>query len=176
MRIRVLVLLGAISLPLPLLADTTYTYAGNDFTIADTPYTTSDFISGYFTLSSPLGDNLGEAVISPALFSFTDSVDTITDLTPSVYSEFQVSTDSSGDITSWYIVLNDNADDQINTGKGSIVSDYDYYGENFAANTDDAGTWTDNAPSPTPEPSTLLLLATGLLGLAGAVRHKLLHP
>jgi len=30
-----------------------------------------------------------------------------------------------------------------------------------------------DAPTPTPEPSSLLLLGTGMLGLAGVLRRKL---
>ena len=59
MRLRLLLLSALLPvLPMPVLADTVYTYTGNPFIQAYAPYTTSDFVRGSFTVSSPLAPNL----------------------------------------------------------------------------------------------------------------------
>ena len=183
MRLRALALFCALLvLPFPLLADTVYTYTGNPFTyIYGSTFTSSDFISGSFTLSSPLGANLAIGTVTPIAFSFSDDVDTITNTTPNTYADIAVGTDAAGDITSWYIYLwnrNSNAD---------ISSDVSASTQEDAADTGGParlstgavwvpGTWsvtsTGPAPSPVPEPSTLSLLATGALGLIGTIRRR----
>jgi hypothetical protein len=85
---------------------TTYTYRGNAFTNAQSPYTTSDSITGYFT-SSTLAANLNAVNITSNIlaYSFTDGgVNTITSaqIPP---NRIVVSTDSQGNITSWDVTL-----------------------------------------------------------------------
>jgi hypothetical protein len=85
---------------------TTYTYHGNHFTSVQTPYTTSNFITGYFT-SPTLTANLSGVDITSGIstYSFTDgSVNTITssEIAP---NRVIVGTDSQGNITSWDLTL-----------------------------------------------------------------------
>ena len=67
-------------------------------------------VSGSFELQDALGSNLAGSLITPASFSFTDGINTITDAdvagAPLLYNvEFSFHTDSGGDITTWSIYL-----------------------------------------------------------------------
>src|SRR5271165_368740 len=112
-------ILGAASLSATTI---TYNYSGNNFTTATSPYTTSDSITGSFTVSSPLpaglsfGSNPGACGncagnISTAVlgYSFFDGVNTwnpTNTATSGAYAaEFYVGTDSQGNFTTWDVVL-----------------------------------------------------------------------
>lgn len=110
MRIRALALLAAALLPLPLLAQTyNYTYTGNDFnTDISGPYTTSDFVSVTFAVSAPLADstvyeNSGSTNLFPLSWSFSDGVQSDNNTDPGASVTLQVVTNSSGQITNWYV-------------------------------------------------------------------------
>lgn len=195
-------LCGAILAALPpasAMADTyTYTYTGNDFTYVQpgvptagiyNPFTTSDSISGYFTLSTALAPNLSFGQISVDSAVFTDGFQTLDAASiPTHDVSVEVATDSSGNISSWGIYFGVNGE-VITTnnvwleewdGLDYVVGDAGVTNEDgysmSANNGDDPGTWTvstSDSPSPVPEPSGLLLLGTGAIGGLGVFRRKL---
>ena len=155
----------------------TYTYTGNDFTYA-VGYTTSMSVTGSFTLSSPLGDNMSLATISPASFTFSDGKQTITNSTGGIIF-FEVATDASGDIDYWDIVVHHNMSEITtkNISGGTIRDEGDYMTNPNANNTNDAGTWQGPpVVSVTPEPASLALLGTGLFAAAAVVRRRAARP
>jgi len=163
-------------------ATVTLTYTGNDFGPggeALTPYTTSDSVSGSLTLSSPLDDNLDAANVSPSSFSFTDGVNSINDATTvdgtcSQFGrscpQFVFSTDSAGNISGWYVLIQD-SDGEILTNGGSltylangdprdvaVLANGIDIGENSGA----PGYWTQSETASAPEPSSISLLGAAL--------------
>jgi hypothetical protein len=162
-------------------ASVVYTYTGKDFQecCVDTPYTTSDSVTGSITLSSALGDNLSGQMLSigtgvdPIIsFSFSDGEQTIS--TTNFSSElFYFSTGSTGSISQWYVLLTD---------PNGFIATFDFYGMVY-----DQGL-LDNPPYPggftsvpgswsTPLPATFPLFATSLggLGLLGWLRRRKLQ-
>jgi hypothetical protein len=204
MRIRILAFFAALVLPMTLLANpVTYYYNGQDFTYLATAggepqvYTDNDRVSGEFTLSAPLADNMPLTSISPTSFSFSDDVQTISNLSSNFSFEvFEVETNATGAIVEWDIFLqttNNGASNTVETydsgGFAEDVGDVDavsigpaqFYAEglNITDNgSTSAGTWFANPPPlPTaPEPPGLMLLATGLLGATALRRHRRRHP
>ena len=173
------------------MADATYTYTGLDFTnfyngsyhpsIVCSPLCN---VTGSFTVSSALGDNLSNVTVSPVSYSFTDGLSTNTN-TNSTVNQFLVSTDAAGNITAWtiytqinpshtpcsnneYTVYTSTTEDFGEISGDLCTSPYDQYAYNHAG-----GTWTsDVVATATPEPGSLALLGSGLIGLAGGVRRK----
>jgi hypothetical protein len=154
-------------------ADTTYTYTGNDFTSAGSPFTTSDFVSGSFTTSAPLADGLPLEDISGDLvsYSFSDGVATLTQ-TNSAPAVFDVSTDTNGSIAEWHITLLDPPLDTKEIYTISIPTftkdDGSAIGIGQGSNTNDHGSW-----AVTPEPGSLFLFGTGTLWIVGLMRRKI---
>jgi hypothetical protein len=167
-------------LPAPLLADTVYTYTGNDFSTFSSPtvFTSADSLTGSFTVATPLGANL-EVQLQPVSFSFSDGVETFTQANTTASSNLVVFTDASGDILAWDISLI--SSDSTNV----LTSDDNFIDEGFALVNGvaesgfvehDSGTWSvleTGDPSVAPEPSTLTFMATGALGLVGIMRRRL---
>jgi len=151
-------------------ADITYTYTGNDFTTATGAYTTSDFVSGYFTLASALGDNLVLASETPATYSFSDGVQTISSLSPPTDVTFEISTDASGNIDAWFINLeNPSPLNQISTQTSPNQEDLGSSGGSEGFNlfgTVSESQWVESgaSTSPVPEPNMSWLLFGVLTG------------
>lgn len=169
-----------------------YTYTGNPFstlTCHGIPCPPGLGLTGSFTLASPLGDNFS-GNITPLTFSFSagplQSISS-SGCEPSTcglggpFASFWVQTNASGAITAWSIYLctigNCQYDIVINTvytpDMPGPFSEYDEdnNGDLFGINHNDPGTWS--SAMPTPEPSSLLLVATGLLGLCSLIRLRL---
>jgi hypothetical protein len=173
-------------LPAPLLADTVYTYTGNPLTqvfgtLTGTPYSTNDTISGWFSLPTAITQNTFSQVI-PTAFNFTDGVTSYTNGLGSAI--IYLATDSFGNIVTWYVdLLNDPSNDVEAITAHSLKISGDYIAsvpyQLTLTNQNDPGTWsvssTDPANSPVPEPSTLALMSTGLIGAFCTLRRSLLN-
>ena len=191
MRLRT-AFLTALLLPAPLFAQVTYYYTGNDFNtlsaVGETQvYTTSDSVSGEFTVSGSglAGSILTLTPVTVTSFSFTDGYQTITNLSANLSSTIEVETDASGDITAWIVreELTGPALYAVITSYYPGVLDIDD-GQFDVVSTNHAngviqfspGTWSTTPPvstsvTATPEPSSFLLLLTALPALAAASRR-----
>ena len=189
----VVVLCGMVVAALPstsAFADTVYTYTGNPFNLGNgpgttpvLPFTTSDSVSGWFTVATPLGDSVALAPVNAIAYSFTNGVDTITTGEATSFFDFEIGTDATGAINVWDVDLGNSVGNYVGTDFGpesggdlelAIHPETNFDG--VAENLNDPGTWTSNAPiSTTPEPSSIALLGTGLLGAVGAFRCKLFN-
>jgi len=171
-------------------ADSVYTYTGTDFTLTYNPGVLPAGVAaldGSVTLTTSLGDNFS-GTVTPVAFSFSDGATTINQLNASLANDmFYFLTNSSGAIVSWDVELCATAPcfslpvvsfESISTSL-SGTDDYSYYVDGngnwaLAVNVSAPGTWT--SPIATPEPSALLLLGSGLVGLIGVRRKKILPP
>src|SRR5262249_16043705 len=80
----------------------TYKYTGNPFTSVDGPYRTSMFGTVMVTLVAPLAPNMPLTFVTPTAFTFSDGVQTITNLTADS-SLFGFQTDGTGEVTMWVV-------------------------------------------------------------------------
>jgi len=169
-------------------ADALYIYTGTGFTNFDNPTmlpTGVLALNGSVTLPTALGDNFS-GFVTPAAFSFSDGATTITQANLSLpYDSFYFVTNSSGAIVNWDVELCAVGPtcaipvdyvESINTS-GS-TDDYSLYIDaggtyGFAYNLSSPGAWVGPTVT-TPEPSALILLGTGLIGLIGVRRRKFL--
>ncbi len=185
-------------------ASTIYDYAGQHFTyewqqgnylVLNESYSASDSINGSLTLSTALGDNLNGVTLTPTAFSFSDGLQTLTNLNTN-QNTFQVWTNAAGQIVEWNISVgvidgltsaasittqnppNPGFVQDISTIEvcGTLSSSAGQcvqgagYNQIFGQVVYLPGVWTV-ASAPVPLPSTLTLLGLGLAGV-GFVRRK----
>lgn len=189
-------------LPAPLRADTVYTYTGNDYTSCSGTYASSGTTcAGPFALSitfatSLAGSQLDNLVfgstgdITPDITSFSVSDGaglSITNADADAFFDFDIGTAADGSILKWGIVITSQSAPpyeivqtisdfpDVMDSSGNTGTEGQFLGRGL--NSDDSGKWVTSSVVTTPEPSTGLLLALGLLGLvATRLRRHLLRP
>ena len=155
-------------------ADVIYTYSGNNFDNVQSPYSTSNHLSGILDFTTALGPNYAYAQVYPVSFTFTGGVpaDTLSNDT-GASGGFFVQTNASGNIDGWYI--------GIGLSDVSIVSQYTRYDgaqydgigrtDHKAYILNNEGYWTTSV-SAIPEPSSLIIGITALTSLWGLGRRR----
>jgi len=166
----------------------TYTYIGNPFNQFSNLTCPPDCaISGSFTLPVAIGDNFSGDInldLTNSLFDFTDGNVDISFSNDIEGPIFFIQTNATGAIVNWSISLaaggcvgHSTICNQLITSPASDgVSIEDTTSEDCfflgidcilgsAQNLNDPGTWSASSAMPSPEPSSLLLLSTGVLCL-----------
>jgi hypothetical protein len=153
---------------------TTYQYTGNHFTTVHGGYTTSMFVSGMVTLAGPLAPNMPLTDVTPTAFTFSDGLQTLTNLTPSVSSLFRFATGPTGAISAWRINVTEIGPpfpSIATVSAGGTVGDEGVLDPaNFGSNRDAPGEWTTVAGVPDTG-STLSLMTLTLMALGVAARR-----
>ena len=165
----------------PMFADVTYEYTGNPFTNVSGLYTTNDFVTGTFTLASPLPANTPLGEITPISFTFSTSHNGITNLSatipgPNFTNIISIGTGPTGAINAWNIDLTNDSifvESQITTANAAdFARRFGFSPEDSGngSNSGSPGTWTLVGSVPDTG-STLSLMTLTLMALGVAARQ-----
>jgi hypothetical protein len=150
-------------------ADVVYDYTGQDFTTVASPYSTADRITGSFTVSTPFPANATNLPLAVTSFSFSDGVQTITNLNSDLSSDhFSIWTDSTGAITGWTISVF--GEIQVGEVQGSIniLNDPNFptvEDTGFSGRASGEALAAGTLVAAVPEPSTWAMMILGFVGL-----------
>ena len=144
---------------------TTYTYTGSTFTVADPPFTTADRVTGWFTVAVPLPLFMAETDISHLLidYSFSDGEHTRTPANSDLCA-FEVGVESEGHIFRWLLIIRQSG---VAMGDPQQVIDSSQHGDqagigpaganscdnlnlSASANNSIGGVWSDSLPAGSP--------------------------
>ena len=166
-------------------AATVYRYTGNNFEqIQGTLYDTSMSVNGSFTTEAPLTDFNGDASSLITQFSYFDGVNTLTGMNAGVF--LRLTTDNLGNITDWFIDINNS--DQITAGdpyfsiSSSDSFDVGITGECGLADSSGCGVFIIDQQglvggnpggwNVVPIPPVIYLFGSGLVGLVAMARRR----
>lgn len=189
MRTFILAALMTIAVAAPARATTIYAYSGPDFLTFVGTYSCPSVcrVTGFFTLPATLPANFATSILAPLDYSFTDGVH-VFDPTTVQLASFLMGTDAFGRPVQWDIQLQTNtaaAPPMRALGTSWAVLERDISnqtgilgvqpGGSAACFNCAPGTWTIstvNPPATVPEPSTWLLVVTGLLAIGRITQRR----
>jgi len=154
-------------------ADETYTYTGNEFGGSpSSPYLASDFVSGFFTVASAIGNSQAFGTVPVTSYSFSDGVQTFSSASnPASETTFEVATDGSGNPIQWTVTLTSGGLNIVSTTQSEDLGES---GLDVADNFLDPGTWLKSSSggggSTVPEPGYPVVIALGLAAIVTAHR------